>query len=246
MTGFDDRVRAAARALDRPDALAEFLAYRAVEDEYHERTVTPDGRAALDAAASGISQIAPLGRDRDAVARARATSAQRHRIAVERRSAEPDLETLADAAAESEAAREELAVRLWPVLARYCAARLNGTSSVPLDGVVQDVLRSVLERLPDRGDRPVLLHAYTVAARCTPDHLRRNARRGGPAQADDDMLVDQLNTLPRGQRDVLVLRILLGCSVDETAEHLGTTPDAVRLAQHRAWTTVRRAGAVDL
>ena len=69
MTGFGDRVRAAARELDRPDALAEFLAYRGVEDAYHERAAAPDGRVALDAAAGEAGRTVSPGRDRVAARR---------------------------------------------------------------------------------------------------------------------------------------------------------------------------------
>lgn len=233
MTGFDERVRAAARELDRPDALAEFLAHRDVEDAYRERTATPDGRAALDAAAGEIGTVPPGG--------ARAGSVRPR--PVQQPVAEADLEALADAAAGgSAAAREELAVRLWPMLARYCAARRGGASAGPLDGVVQDVLRSVLDLLRDRGDRPVRVHAYAVAARCMTDHLRRSAPGIALSRAGTAVLLEALERLPRGQRDVLVLRVLLGCSAEETAEHLGTTPGAVRVAQHRALTAVRATG----
>ncbi len=247
MTGFDDRVRAAARQLDRPDLVAEFLAYRVVEDGHHQRAATPEGRAALDAAARAVSRPGPTRNDRATVGGARAAPARRQRGPVERPVAEAELAALAGAAAAgSVTARGELAVRLWPVLARYCATRLDRASSVPLDGVVQAVLREVLDRLPDRGDRPVLVHAHVVASQCVVDHLREAATGPGIPRAGADALLEVLGTLPRGQRDVLVLRILLGCSAEETAEHLRTTPGAVRVAQHRALATVRGTGAPDV
>jgi RNA polymerase sigma-70 factor (ECF subfamily) len=50
-----------------------------------------------------------------------------------------------------------------------------------------------------------------------------------------------LSTLPDQQREILVLRVVVGLSVEETAEAVGSTPDAVRVAQHRALDRVRNA-----
>jgi RNA polymerase sigma factor (sigma-70 family) len=49
-----------------------------------------------------------------------------------------------------------------------------------------------------------------------------------------------LRTLTPRQRDILVMRIVLGLSAQETADALSTTPDAVRIAQHRALSRLRR------
>jgi RNA polymerase sigma-70 factor (ECF subfamily) len=40
--------------------------------------------------------------------------------------------------------------------------------------------------------------------------------------------------LPEKQREILTLRIVVGLSAEETAEAVGSTPGAVRVAQHRA------------
>ncbi|MGH3816140.1 MAG: sigma factor-like helix-turn-helix DNA-binding protein, partial [Pseudonocardiaceae bacterium] len=39
---------------------------------------------------------------------------------------------------------------------------------------------------------------------------------------------------PDKQREILVLRVVVGLSAEETAEAVGSTPGAVRVAQHRA------------
>ncbi|MFC4948357.1 sigma factor-like helix-turn-helix DNA-binding protein [Pseudonocardia sp. GCM10023141] len=49
-----------------------------------------------------------------------------------------------------------------------------------------------------------------------------------------------LRDLPAAQRDVVVMRIVLGLSAEETAQHLSTTPGAVRVTQHRAPARLRR------
>jgi RNA polymerase sigma-70 factor (ECF subfamily) len=43
-----------------------------------------------------------------------------------------------------------------------------------------------------------------------------------------------LALLPDKQREILTLRIVVGLSAEETAEAVGSTPGAVRVAQHRA------------
>jgi RNA polymerase sigma-70 factor (ECF subfamily) len=43
-----------------------------------------------------------------------------------------------------------------------------------------------------------------------------------------------LSVLPEKQREILILRVVVGMSAEETAEAVGSTPGAVRVAQHRA------------
>ena len=43
-----------------------------------------------------------------------------------------------------------------------------------------------------------------------------------------------LAVLPEKQREILILRIVVGLSAEETADAVGSTPGAVRVAQHRA------------
>jgi RNA polymerase sigma-70 factor (ECF subfamily) len=47
-------------------------------------------------------------------------------------------------------------------------------------------------------------------------------------------LVRLLETLAPRQRDILVLRLVVGLSAQETAVAIGLTATAVRVAQHRA------------
>ncbi|MCX2953947.1 sigma factor-like helix-turn-helix DNA-binding protein [Lentzea sp. NEAU-D7] len=48
-----------------------------------------------------------------------------------------------------------------------------------------------------------------------------------------------LGLLPGPQREVLRLRLLCGLSAEQTATVLGSTPAAVRLAQHQALEVLR-------
>jgi RNA polymerase sigma-70 factor (ECF subfamily) len=43
-----------------------------------------------------------------------------------------------------------------------------------------------------------------------------------------------LSILPEKQREILILRVVVGMSAEETAEAVGSTAGAVRVAQHRA------------
>jgi RNA polymerase sigma-70 factor (ECF subfamily) len=49
-----------------------------------------------------------------------------------------------------------------------------------------------------------------------------------------------LATLPDKQREILVLRVVVGLSAEETADAVGSTPGAVRVAQHRALGRLRK------
>jgi RNA polymerase sigma-70 factor (ECF subfamily) len=47
--------------------------------------------------------------------------------------------------------------------------------------------------------------------------------------------------LPPKQREILVLRVVVGLSAEETADAVNSTPGAVRVAQHRALSRLRKA-----
>jgi RNA polymerase sigma-70 factor (ECF subfamily) len=49
-----------------------------------------------------------------------------------------------------------------------------------------------------------------------------------------------LQSLTQRQRDILVMRVVMGMSAQETAEVVGTTAEAIRVAQHRALNRLRK------
>jgi len=51
---------------------------------------------------------------------------------------------------------------------------------------------------------------------------------------------DLLRILPDKQREIVVLRVVVGLSAEETADAVGSTPGAVRVAQHRALARLRK------
>ena len=60
---------------------------------------------------------------------------------------------------------------------------------------------------------------------------------------DVDMATALLERLPHNLRELLVLRVAVGLSAEETGRALGMTPGAVRVAQHRALTKLRAYAA---
>jgi RNA polymerase sigma-70 factor (ECF subfamily) len=48
-----------------------------------------------------------------------------------------------------------------------------------------------------------------------------------------------MERLPGRQRELLILRVAVGLSADETAQSLGMTAGAVRVSQHRALNRLR-------
>jgi RNA polymerase sigma-70 factor (ECF subfamily) len=138
-----------------------------------------------------------------------------------------------------------------PLIERYCRARLGtlGRPDVVVDDVIQEVCLAVLTASPTlRGrDQPFLAFVYGIASRKVVEAYRDAARSPSIPVADvpdpTDRLAHLLDTLPTGQREILVLRILAGMSAEETAEAVGTTPGAVRVAQHRALAHLRRGNA---
>ena len=110
-----------------------------------------------------------------------------------------------------------------------------------------------LPRYQDQG-RPFLAFVYGIASHKVADAHRAAARnRSDPTdvvperysldvgpeqmalQADSAARMTKLLALlPEKQREILTLRIVVGLSAEETAEAVGSTPGAVRVAQHRA------------
>jgi RNA polymerase sigma-70 factor (ECF subfamily) len=54
-----------------------------------------------------------------------------------------------------------------------------------------------------------------------------------------------LRVLPDKQREIVVLRVVVGLSAEETADAVGSTPGAVRVAQHRALARLRKVLAAE-
>jgi len=175
-----------------------------------------------------------------------------------------DLDVLAGAAARGEPHAVDSLLR-WinPFVVRYCRARLGRQEKIfaSADDVAQEVCIAVLKALPSfrNQGRPFLAFVYGIAAHKVADAHRTAARNradpfpdvpdepvlvGGPEQrALQAELAGQmdrlLDTLPDKQREILVLRVVVGLSAEDTAEAVGATAGAVRVTQHRALTRLR-------
>lgn len=152
-----------------------------------------------------------------------------------------------------------------PLVVRYCRARVGRQEKTfaSADDVAQEVCLAVLTALPSYRDqgRPFLAFVYGIAAHKVADAHRSAARNraepvpeipdspaalaDGPEQrAMQGELAERMNklldTLPDKQREILILRVVVGLSAEETAEAVGSTPGAVRVAQHRALGRLRK------
>jgi RNA polymerase sigma-70 factor (ECF subfamily) len=177
-----------------------------------------------------------------------------------------DLDLLVSAAVDGD--RDAIAGVLGYVqrlVIRYCRARVGSHEKTfaSADHLAQEVCLAVLAVLPSYRNQgwSFLAFVYGIAAHKVADAHRTAVRNhtepvpeipdsselaDGPGQqATQGELVDRmtklLNTLPDGHREILVLRVMVGLSVDETAEAVGSTPGAVRVAQHRALDRLRTA-----
>lgn len=151
-----------------------------------------------------------------------------------------------------------------PVVTRYCRGKLGSMdrSSVSADDVAQEVCLAVLTALPKYRDqgRPFLAFVYGIASHKVIDAHRASTRNRSESVADvpdstenadgpeqralrvelSHEMARLLDTLPDKQREILILRVIVGLSAEETADAVGSTPGAVRVAQHRALARLRR------
>jgi RNA polymerase sigma-70 factor, ECF subfamily len=157
-----------------------------------------------------------------------------------------------------------LLATIRPLVVRYCRGRLGSADHTPFsaDDVAQEVCLAVLTALPNYRPqgRPFLAFVYRIAANKLVDAHRAVSRaRSEPVAEVPDSITSTagpeqralqgelsaqlhalLDELPDKQRRILVLRVVVGLSAEETGEIVGATPGAVRLAQHRASTRIRK------
>lgn len=169
----------------------------------------------------------------------------------------------AAASAGDTAATDELLGYLRPIMVRYCRGKLGRVRPVNSpDDVAQEVCLAVFRALPTYRHlgRPFLSFVFGVAAHKVADVHRAAARdRSLPTAETPDLpdleespeqvalrreLVEHtgglLRTLLPRQRQILIMRVVMGMTAQETAMAVGTTADAVRVAQHRALSRLRR------
>jgi RNA polymerase sigma-70 factor (ECF subfamily) len=143
----------------------------------------------------------------------------------------------------------KLVAGLRPELHRYCS-RMTG-SVFDGEDIVQETLAKALFALPEHEEPPPLRPwLFRIAHNTAMDFLRRYEHKHvelvaePPAiSSDDDATIDPslveaalfvFVSLPPVQRSALVLKDVLGHSLDETAATMGTTVTAVKAALVRA------------
>lgn len=172
-------------------------------------------------------------------------------------------DVVARAVAGDRGALQEVLVTIRPIVLRYCRARIGAAerSGLSADDVAQEVCLAAITALPryrDQG-RPFLAFVYGIAAHKVADAYRAMGRNQSdatdtlPDRASSDLGPEQLAmnaeasarmeqllaVLPEKQREIVILRIVVGMSAEETAEAVGSTAGAVRVAQHRALTRLK-------
>jgi RNA polymerase sigma-70 factor (ECF subfamily) len=175
------------------------------------------------------------------------------------------LDDLVDRAVSGEPVAVELLIgRIHPVVVRYCRSRMSAgpRSLATADDIAQEACLAVLTALPSfrREGKPFLAFVYGIAAHKVADAHRSAARvrslpmaelpdapstERGPEQfalaSSAAAMVDELlSHLPDVQQEILRLRVVAGLSTEETADALGMTAGAVRVAQHRALGKLRQ------
>jgi RNA polymerase sigma-70 factor (ECF subfamily) len=150
---------------------------------------------------------------------------------------------------------ERALAAMRPKLHRYCA-RMAG-SVIDGEDIVQDAMVKALEARPVAG---AIVHLdgwlFRIAHNAALDHLRRRARIGAahadidletaegfaPIESTYDSAAASLQTLMRlapSQRSAVVLRDVLGYSLDEIAAVTDMTIAAVKAALHRGRARLR-------
>lgn len=181
----------------------------------------------------------------------------------------PDSRVLIDALVAAavggdERARDRLLALIHPLVLKYCRARLGRQESLmgSADDVAQDVCVAVVSALPNYQLKGLSFRAfvYGIAAHKVTDAFRAIGRNRAepvaelpdtPVTADgpehrllaaeaSERLGALLAHLTHRQREVLVLRLAVGLSAEETAQAVRSTPGAVRVTQHRALGRLRR------
>jgi RNA polymerase sigma-70 factor, ECF subfamily len=176
------------------------------------------------------------------------------------------IDKLAEAAVAGDgAARDRLIAEVHPLVLGYCRRRLSRREAIlgSADDVAQEICLAVVAALQSYvvSGRSFRSFVFGIAANKVADAFRAMSRNrtepmadlpdgpvlhNGPEQRvlDEELagrLAGLLQRLTPRQRTVLVLRIAVGLSAEETADQLGTSPGAVRVTQHRALNRLRAA-----
>jgi RNA polymerase sigma-70 factor (ECF subfamily) len=172
-------------------------------------------------------------------------------------------ELVAPAVAGDRDAVDRLLAQVRPLVVRYCRGKLGSLSrgAASPEDIAQEVLIALFRALPTyRAEgRPFLSFVYGIAAHKVTDAFRAAGRDRHDLTPDapDELTLDDtpelsflrteaadraaelLRVLPERQREIVMLRVIVGLSAEETARAVGSTAGAVRVAQHRALSRLR-------
>ncbi|WP_312097437.1 RNA polymerase sigma factor ShbA [Corynebacterium dentalis] len=150
---------------------------------------------------------------------------------------------------------------IHPQVVRYCRARVGSNKYPTADDVAQEVCLAVARAMPkfDEKGVPFMAFVFRIAANKIVDARRMHSR--DLAQPTDEMpdeeevsetpeseillldscneVSDLLDLLSDKAREIITLRVFGGYSAEETAQILGTSAGAVRVAQFRALAKLR-------
>ncbi|WP_156757173.1 sigma-70 family RNA polymerase sigma factor [Actinokineospora pegani] len=160
-----------------------------------------------------------------------------------------------------ERALADILALVRPIVARKVRYRMASLGTAHED-VVQEICLALVKAIPTfRWDgKPFMAFVSGIAAHKIADAFRARGRDrteplADPCQRPDPGVGPEqaalnaelgaharslVDTLPAAQREILHLRFVIGLGSVETAHAVGSTPGAVRVAQHRALNTLRK------
>jgi RNA polymerase sigma-70 factor, ECF subfamily len=150
------------------------------------------------------------------------------------------------------AAVDSLVTSLSPALLRFCWG--SGMSRSDAEDLLQDCwLRIHRARHTYLPSEPLLPWIFAVARHTRLDAYRRRRRLGlrevlvagtpepaGAATTPGSDVMELVNLLPEGQREVIVMLKVVGMSLEEVARAMSSTSGAIKQKAHRAYATLRR------
>lgn len=159
-------------------------------------------------------------------------------------------------------ALQDILKLVYPQVLRYCRARIGGYRQPTAEDVAQEIclaLSTSIFSYRDTG-RPFMAYVYGIAFNKVTDAHRAMGRDHSSPTEDipetvarddnpEDSALEQdgsnrvralLDTLSDKARDIVILRVFVGLTAEETAEVVDSTPGAVRVAQHRALAQLRK------
>ena len=167
------------------------------------------------------------------------------------------------AAAGSRRALQSILHIIHPQVLRYCRARIGGGYQPTAEDVTQEICLAIatsIDSYEDKG-RPFMAYVYGIAFHKVTDAHRAMSRdRSTPTEELPENSTNEatpeewalendgsnrmrvlLDTLSDKAKNIVILRVFVGLSAEETADIVGSTPGAVRVAQHRALAQLRKA-----